>query len=761
MAISDEDKQEMSALVVGFLQQTLKDNPRGLTLRDFERFFPERAEESVDWYKRYGANTTVEALKMIPEAVRFEFSGVQSTTYITLNMASSLVDTQLVDLIQGQKASTKRGRRGPSRPSAYSSRAMNSFSLNRQYGQPERRTDFRTRLNMEPNRSTNSLFARVSPPRAVMPPRPSIYNKVPASSRMASNDPRNRSASNASMVPPQVKTPSSSTQPSLNQLQTQKTISSSGTPHVPTTPSSLVLNRSSTVPSSNQGFTSPSPRLASKPNEQSQISRAEDPEIDIKKQRLGQRLQSLLTSTFSEIKVAHVKGLYKVSFGDEIEPSLYGHSTWTSLFQDPHLSCYVQLNLKSIPFPTISARKRVSLDSRVTLAFVDQLKDDHGAENSNNRYRKEPVVSAAKVKLDAVDPFNVRSMLQNLEPIGKIKEPTLNNKPIDDVVKYKTMRIIFNSAEKSLKVDEWEIKFEQESRLKIRIRDYGCRTFLEFFQLLEKQLPITIKKDAHDNYIASTAIEDFREWLHEQLVAKNYRAITSLSKDYDLIAFPDMRYTWVNHKDLIKKDSYEPAIILSAKNSSQIWIQLRTSKKIEEHLCVEASLTCYQDYKDRGLNRVPVYFVRPGFPCAVYDVSQNRWCRAVLIDTPDVIDKNYNVIAMLVDYGTIKSVPISELLCLMKTHLQIPVGPINCRLVGINNECDESVQKRAKLVLQEYTSPPVTLACMFVSDSPDGGQPDYLPKRHLNIKLIDTRHGRDFNLTDIMNWPEQETTEQI
>lgn len=702
--MTDNEREELQALVVSFLQQGLKDNPNGFSLSQFERLLPKTLDEPHDWYRRYKCKNTLEALELIPDTVNVYYSQRYQETFISLDRRSDKVDPHLVDLITNQRSSNKR--RKPGRPFS-SAAALASFSLNRQYsGSRHRRPSHSsTRLNHgQASRNDNHLIKESSPPAKSF--RPNIYSKtfVDPRSRVSAADPRVK-ASATSMRPPQIPTYQKSPQP------VQPT----------STPST------SSIPVKKLGTPKPLVDVAKEQPE-------EDPVLIQKKSYLRQRIMSLLTRKFSEIIILHLNGLYELEFEEKIEPKEYGHKSITDIFQDPMLSEYIQINHKA-PFPTISARKRI-------------------VEKENMSVEKKPAENRPSSKFETTDPFDIRSLKQSLE-MTKATEKPLGNLEIDEDVKFKTMRLIFKSQDSTLLVDEWEERFERESRLKVGIREYGFRTPLEFFHKLEQELPINLMLK-QDHWIATVDFDSLSDWLHDKLTSGRYRAITSIEARYELVAYPDDHYFYTEFKNLVS-ETFLPVNILSIKSKNNtMWMQLRIPKKIEEHLCVESSMTCYERQKDESHMVVPKYFVKPGLPCAVYDNTQQRWCRALVLKAPENPERDHEITALLVDYGVTRLYRMSGLKCLLKTHLRLPVGPILTRLSGVRDPTDFKVQHKAKVVLQEYTSPPVTLACKFLAPIPSNN-PNYLPNYCAEVILIDTRHGNDCNLANAINLPPSET----
>lgn len=703
----DEEIEELASLVVGFLQQSLKEYPRGFSLRDFERIFPDRSDEPFDWYKRYKKTTTLGALELIKEHVNVNYDAHHGCNYIQLNPRSPKVDRHLVDLILNQKQSTKK-RRAPSR-SSQSDRARASFALNRQYSNYSHATSHPSRLNQ--SHLHRSQKPQPPPPTVPTPQRQTIYEDT--SARAAPGDPR----ASRSFVPPQVR-PSKQASP-----MPPRSISSG-----PSTPAS---SRSSAS----------SPAL--KPQEIQ-----EDPAIVQRKHFVRQRIISMLTRKYSEIKLLHLANLYLAEYDEHLDPASLGHKNLSSLFMDPIIKEHIEMGFK-MPFYFIYAKAHINGKENVAQNGTSKERTNSD-ENSDELIEIPTIKTSTRHKLEAIDPFNVKNMLKSLQPIRDIREPDLKNKRVEDAVKYKTLRIILRSQGHRMKLDDWERKFEQESRLKIRIRDYGFKTLLEFFKNLALEMPIKIRLDRNDDWYAELELDRLSAWLHEQMALGHYRVMWVMDSNYELAALPTDTFNFVGTKDLDTSQEYHPVMILSVSEQNLMWIQMRTPHKIEEHLCIEASLTCYEDYKKQGLFKVQDYFIRPGFPCAVFEESQQRWCRALLLKTPELpIEKSDEVIALLVDYGLVRKYPVERLSCLMKQHLKLPVGLIFSRLYGVVRDPNKRAPHE-RIVLTEYTCPPVTLACKFMS-SFESNEPSYLPSTIQEVTLLDTRHGVDCNLADGIN----------
>lgn len=723
----DDDRQEIKALVIGFLQQTLKDYPQGFSITEFERKFPTATDEPPDWYKRYGKTSTLQALECIRDTINLNYNANYNMTYISLNLKSDSVDTHLVDLITNQRGSRKKPTRGGFARPSHRFLASRSFSLNRQYasGYSSSRPHQPARLNHDQTYRDQFVRRRSPPPLPTVSRPPSIYDK--STKLMASNDPRqNRSSTSAGvMVPPQVRLPAA-------QQQSAPRASPSVAPTFATQlPTPTQTSASSEAISSLSWPISRPPTAHKTPV--SEPEKKDDPAMVAKKDHLRQRLISLLMRRSSEIKIFHLTSLYKLEFGEDIDCASYNHKNLTSLLQDPIIAESIRIELRTM-MSVICIRPKTSDKENIEIKT-----NGHSSTSTQN-------------KLSAVDPFNVRPMLQSLEPLGQIKEPPLRNFPIEDIVKYKTNRMVFTSLGQVMKIDDWEINFEKENRIRVRIRDYGCRTVLEFFKRLSVDIPIKIEQQ-DDQWVAKPIIDRLPIWLKERMEDGHFRALISVDARYELIAFPDDTYNYTDAKNILFED-YQPAHILSVKRADSMWIQLRTAKRIEEQLCVEASLTCYKDFNDKNTLPPPNAFIRAGFPCAVFDRNLERWCRGLVLKV-EKRGETHEANTLLIDYGIERSYAVSQLTCLMKAHLQIPVGSIYSKLHGVNEDKTNSikVQRYAKMILQEYTNPPVTLACKFIGSSKSVKNPPYLPDMCAEVILVDTRQGKDCNLADDINVP--------
>lgn len=759
--MDEEDRKDLEALVVGFLTSGLKENPNGFTLQQFERFFPERTDEPHDWYKRYKKRNTLEALECIQESVRVTFDPRYNATFISLNRKSDKVDQHLVDLVTNQRSSAKR-KRPSSRP--HYQKVLDSFAINRKYSNSSYKgSNFNSRLNYDhpSSRNENSFDKRKSSPSTLPSHGASKNNSWGFSTnneppRLAPGDPRNRPSA-LSMVPPQVRPPLPSSGPSAAKLPPTTTTTSSSKSTTQQTSSPRTQQRPLTPPTAKTATTTTTATNATTTSltaSRRPVERIhDDPTLEHKKSFVRQRLLYMLTRKYPEIKLIFLNSIYHLEYEENIDPVALGHRSLTSLIEDPFFSEYIKINYIT-PFVTVSARnigkgkENIASSEGNRVSGIVELQDSQNTNGSDPLTDKSNTLSSARAKYNAIDPFNVRTMLQSLEPLREVREPPLGNNKVEDCIKYRTMRIIFKDPQLTLKLDDWEIRYQQEwnCKNKVQIRDYGFKTLLEFFKHLAAELPIKIRLNSQDEWIAIGDYNSLSGWLQKKMIEKCYRAITVIDAKYEQIAFPNEAYVHTGLKDLPKQEYY-PVIIMSVKFPHKMWIQMRTQKRIEEHLCIEASLVCYEDYKKKGFFKVPEAFVKSGFPCVAYDEAQQRWCRAVIVKVPDRIDSNAIVSAFLVDYAITKSFPLSQLLCILKSHFKHPVGLVHAKL---HNVSDDSVN--AKRILQEYTSPPVTLACKIVGSFEIVQKDDEcLPRSCYTVTLIDTRQGKDCNLADDIN----------
>lgn len=737
---SDEDREEIAALVVGFLTQSLKENPEGFSLRDFERFFPEKTDEPADWYKRYNKRNTQEALELIKGDVEICYNPRRGTNYIKLNSRSKKIDRDLVDLVINQRSSGKKRSR-TARPSDRT-RAMKSFQLNQQY-RGSAIYNAPTRINHDQHRGASQI-AR-GPPLSR-----NTLNRSAASSR---HDPRLRT-----MVPPQVR-PNSS-------LPIQSHLSASRPPTSAPTQSSGVPTPATASPATNSATTRPfdsHSRHSSTPSRGEKVpklssnghtsapkpSNEPNPALKQKKSYFRQRLQSLLFRRMDAIKILNLNAIYQNQFDEKLDPTEYGHKDLLTLLQDPEVSDYIQLNFDP-PLMSISSKNWVIPNDKENNMTKSTTKSTD-ARGSGLADKSNTSILSARQKLQAAAPFNLVSMLQSLEPLGPTKEPPLKPREVESVIKYRTLRLIYRSESSSLKLDEWETKFEEESRLRLRIWDYGFKNNLEFFKYLAKDLPIKVHLNKSDEWIAMTDVESLTKWVRDRLHKFDWKAPYVIDKRYELFSLPTDTYNFNESDSLIGKE-YDKSIILSTKPSCSMWIRLKNKETEDASNGIMSSLTSYEDHKNDGIFRIPKEFIKPGLPCAAYDsnVQGGVWCRALILKTPGVIDKNYEIPTLLVDYGIERKFLISELLFLLKCHLQPTVRPIYSKLHGLKNESSLEVQKQFKKVVQEYTNPPVTLSCKFISKKP-AELDSFLPRSRLEVVLCEAFNVRKGSLADHIN----------
>ena len=729
-----EDKADLEALIVGFLTSSLKENPQGFTIQEFERLFPAGADEPHDWYKRYGKSNPLDALRCIPQSVRISDNGQWGTIYVSLIRRSDKVDQHLVDLVTHQRASNKKRRPGPR---SSSQRVLDSFAINKKYSHGPSRLKVQGSLNVDRGEPAWDYRRRGSPVtndyRAARP----SYHKDPV--RAPPNDSRNRPFQQP-VIPLQVAKPSQSPpqQNYFSSLQSQNRCSSS----VPT--KALTPAKVTPAPS----LTSAHPPTPLKPNDRPVDKPIDSEEVQEKKSIVLQRLIQLLTKKASEFNIFYLDGVYKLEYEEKLDPSELGYCSITSLLEDSYFSAFIQINFKRNSH-TVSMRNlyngkenasKPSSGSDFITSAQSATCNDPLADRSNK-------ARSVAGKYEALDPFNLRTMLSNIEAMSDIKEIPLGNNKVEDIIKYRTMRIIFKDPNLTLKLDDWDMRYQQEwNRGKVQIRDYGFKTLLDFFKHLAIELPIAITLTRNDEWVASSDYDKIGRWITNKVKSGQYRAVIVLNSFFERVALPNDKYTYADLKGLNESD-YVAANIMSVKAPHKMWIQLRTHKRIEEHLNLEGSLSGYDDIKKRFY--IPDGFIRPGFPCVAFDESQQRWCRAVILKVAETGHRDEPVVAFLVDCGVTRCLPSSHLTCLQKVHLKVPVGLIYAELHGV----EDDLAPIAKRVLQEFTSPPVTLACKIkgsIELKEDRGD-DYLPNRCYSVTLIDTTQATDVDLAKYIN----------
>lgn len=747
---------EVACLVVSFLQGIYKDNPNGINVKEFTVKFPEICGEDSDWYKDYGYPSLKAALQAIePEHVNLTHNKATNVWFVCLNPRSSKIDKDIMNLILGQRAKPKKRRNVQNRPN----RALASFSMNRQWASKPSYNQSQYN-NRRLNQERNDSFIYSKGPE---PARPSLYNNnrhsySNSNSGASPYDPRaGRSHSSVQNLsrpspPPQgpLRSPTTPQPPNQTFRQSSQPVSWSGT-----------LSNKETSRTSPPRQAQPSqpvvePIVRRKDKDYTTTKTVEkipdDEQTIIKKNYIRQRLVFLLTRKHSEIKLLHLKNLYQYEFEEDLNPGEFGFKSIADLMKDPLISSHIKLNVKS-PSITISMRNSTPSNGKENVNTEATC-----AESNCNGLTKD------QKKMDAIDPFNLQNMTNSLEQfIEPLKESTNSIENMatkcEDVVKYKILRIVFKSPSSLLPLDDWETKYEQETRLRIRARDFGYKTNLEFFKALQEDMPISVYYDDTNHYVATVVTEDLQNWVSGQLNRGYYKAMMSMDSLYEIVAMPDDLYTYNKlGDDLIepnrqtsKEIKFHPVSILSAKDYESMWIRIKDAKNIESFLSIEASMTCYEDYKRKGLLKVPLQYVMPGFPCAVFDPAQRRWCRGMVLKSPETVDKNYMIEVLLVDYGITKQVAISEMLCILKNHQSCQVGPIYSRLLGVIDRGQQG-KAHSRMVLQEYTNPPVKLACDFrrkikLTDSMTKHMPRYIAE----ICLCDTRRNEDVIIADLIN----------
>lgn len=774
--MTDELKEELEALAVAFLTQNLKEFPSGMPVDYFERTFPEKMDEERDWYKRnFKKPSVLAALQSIPNAVRLSYRG--NCAYATLNQTSDKVDPHLVGLVTGQRSSSKKKRTGGG-GRTHSQRVLDSFTMNRRSSNHSYSTEnrFKSKFTSQgrtfggfgnSNQSTRSS-ASTSYDQSHWN-RSTVYHRP---TRASASDPRSgyseaRAASNDGWATPKESKPQPPKDPWTTsadpraahnivppQVRPMTTASlSSATPtKQPPTPSTLKTPTPASTPRPH--ISTPIAKAPSRTlGEQVKTAHLQDATFEERKTRLRNNLVVLLTTKFDSLKVFYLASIYREEYKEDLEPGLYGHKTMTDLLKDPYFKDHIKI-IPDFPYHLIRAINSGEItNGKENVASKESNGNATGglANNAEPLADRSNNISASKAKYNAIDPFNVRTMLQSLEPLKDIKSSPLGNFQVEDIVKYRTMRIIFKSPDMTLKLDDWEVKYQIEwnSRIRIHIQDYGFKTLLEFFKHLATDIPIKIRL-MNDEWVAKSDYDSTSKWLNETLAAGKYRAIMVMDKKYDYIAFPNETYPVFDLKSLTHQNYY-PVTIMSVNYPHKMWLQFKTAETIAAHLSIETSLTSYADYKKKNTFPVPLQFIKVGFPCVAYDEPQQRWCRAAVAEVPEKLDPESTITVFLVDYGVARHVKRAHLQCILKSHLNQPVGLIYARLHGVNKD----FEKMAKMTLQEFTNPPVVLACKILSSMHTPGDDVDVRwqsrKSIFNVTLIDTRQGRDCDLATAIN----------
>ena len=413
-----------------------------------------------------------------------------------------------------------------------------------------------------------------------------------------------------------------------------------------------------------------------------------DPELEKRRDQVKQRLIHLLTHKYNELKILYLHSIYQTVYDEPLSSEALGYKSLTEMVRSFKDS--IKINYNS-PTVTISAVMKEPVgkeniaskygNSQAGNNFSDST---HGASTSSTTpasngfdiNNKENTLPLGRARYNAIDPFNVTTMLQSLEPLRKITEPPMGNNKLEDIVKYRTMRIIFKDPDTALKLDDWERRYEQEWNCtnRVRIRDYGFKTILEFFKSLSVELPFKIRlKD--DEWVAKCEYETLSTWLTNQVKVGKYRAVTVIDAKYELIAFPGDKYSYIDFESL-QQQPYYGIIKCAVKSAYKMCLQMGAFERPEDTITFETSSSCYDDYKRKGFFAIPEGFIKAGFPCAAYDELEQRWCRVIVVDTPEVLSKKTPVTAFLVDYAITKKFMPQNMLCILKNHLKHPVSQI-------------------------------------------------------------------------------------
>lgn len=395
-----DDVDELRALVVGFLQQSIKDNPNGFALEQFERIFPDRCDEPRDWYKRYGKSNALDALKcIVGDSISVRPS--RGTYQISLIVSGSGVDKDLLSLIVGQKTSSKKSSRGRGRYQSF-------VALNQIRSHRTTPSQFRPRRNSPDNscyyNDRRPSSASIGPPR----PQPTSYNSMSQnrsgpyssdprrlsqlqSSSLMTSEARSQSVIGSQNIQPQVtsRSPSTSTTSPSNitslKWQSPSTTVSPQQQSISTKQSTNDSQVLRTINLVNQNFQEPS----STPKNVTRID--SNPEVERKKDILAQRISRLMSTRTNDLKLLHLSSLYKLEFEEEIKAQDYGYNSLTELLRDPVLTKQFEINCHA---PFFSLRRRLP-----------------GSETSC----QEEAISSNLSKVTVADPFNLKKMISSLQ----------------------------------------------------------------------------------------------------------------------------------------------------------------------------------------------------------------------------------------------------------------------------------------------------------------------------------------------------------
>lgn len=675
MAEDEDIKVEIRALVVGFLQQSLKEKS-GFTLEEFDRQFPTACDEEHDWYTKFGKKNSLDVLKLIPDTAKISMRN--GSHFISLNLNSEAADKHLIDLITKQKSSGKR----KSKPA---SRAQSSFSLNRRFDNP-----YRQNYNQNRPRYNSSYNYSVDPWKSY-----DLFRNTPT---IPSHTRRTSTGYSSQAIPkrfPPTPTSNISSKPVIENIEkkaTQPLQPSKNQQSTQFRPTQIPLDKK-IVPVQQPIPTSPVAKENITP---------EDDSLTIRKHHLRQRLQLLLSKTTSEVKLIFLCSLYQREFDEKLDPSKYGHSGIVGIIDDPVISPYLCVDYSQSPNIYVKLK----------------AKDDKDGDKLSQR--------------ESIKPFNLVDMRNCLDNITLLREPKKKLLPIEDLVRFKTYRIILKSPNSKMRLDEWVSKFEQETKLHLNIKDYGHDSYESFFNEIAKDSPLTITKDESGLYgeIDHPALTD---WIKKQVSLNCYRSIISLSKDFDRIAFPDDEY---NYSKAAPEKEFVPASILTVTKVCELWLIMRNQDAYKELVAIESTMNCYNDFKNQDITvRLPKVFMIPGCPCAAYDETTKKWYRAVVIKR--VLNTD-DVLLLLVDYGMEKYFSRTSLWCLFRKHIDVPVVPYCCSLKGI--DMFSEIPSYFKMILQEYSSANVVLACKFSKQENLSQSLPYMPKTRWVVDLCDTRN---------------------
>lgn len=703
----EEQILEIRGIVTSFLQTKLNEK-RSFTIAEFDRLFPTVCDEDYDWYKRFGKSNSLECIQLVSDAVNISYyNGIPN---ISLNLASKTLDNHLVDLITHQKTSNKK------RPT---SRAKSSFSLNRRFD--NQRNNYHSFSNQNNYSRNNSNNRSSQPPPAqgnsqenksgYFREAPHAANRRTTNSNGQSQNYNNNSDWTTQTQAQPIKTnldPRLSQQQSLDNgikpLVTHNSNQTANNSDQSATKRPAIQGNSNSIKpviqSSKLALSIKKTNLtvASKKDKQENTN----PVIEALKDHLRQRLERLLDLRNQEFRLMSLCDFYKQEFEETLDPRKYGHDGIVTLLLDPMISSHVCVDFNDSPYVTIRSRF---------------MKTRRAAEDLNNK--------------ESIELFNFKGMKNcldtYLEPPKDLK-PKRKAIPIEDIVKFKTVRIISQQPDKRLNLEDWVEAFEFETKLHLNISDYGFTKHDEFYQELAKDTPITLSRDTNGDLIGEVFHQNLEFWIRTEIDKGNFKCIISLSKDYDRVAFPGDEFNYYKKQD--NSVQYHKVSILSAKKDSEIWLMPRNPKAFQDLTIIGTTLSSYNDFRKQEMTlRLPRCFRISGCACAVYDEIENKWSRGVIVKR--ITDEE--VVVLLVDYGKEKIYPGTALWCLMKTHLNIPVVPF-CASFKSGLNCDK-VSPHFKKIMQEYSNSDDILACKIFEERECNYSPIYLPKKRWIVDL--------------------------